>query len=698
MAGFCVILSGRLPGDKDDASVWAPIRAAFKLDDATFAQRILAALPLTVKRNLDQAAANHLVQQMRAQGVNALVALDDVEVAHFEHNGTNRGPIPRSALKQFIKPLERYRLRDEQEWQIWDDSVAVSDFLLPAQTSNLSDQGEEELPPPLPHDEEPPPPPFLTGVSAPAIGPNNSIASKQIADEEAPPPLPAQDEPPPPPFLKPSPSVKAALPNSRESSIDRSRANPQPALSGDHSPSSYKRSKPAISSRSNAGLWALVALIILVGAGSFAWFHFNSEPAQLTSVTPPVVTQQPVPIASAALTTPQASAAPQPSPATQGPTSNDVPPASPSAAASTSRPADIGAGADLSFGSRPAPVYPAQAVRQHHTGTVTLLILVGIDGVPKNIKVETSSGFQELDKAATDAVQSWQFNPEVKDGSRVEGYARVPVSFNLATADSSGIAETLPTAGESPKPAADAVSATDDCSGEAPKPQSPEEVTLLANSQRHLTGHSIRAGAGGNIYIVEAALGYDGQCRASPYQIYVFNNNKIVGTLSPQAMTARADGAIADFKLVDPEHLQLDIERYKPNDPACCASSHEQRIVDLRQFGEAQPLSAPTSPSASRFQASNVSSDAGTASFDCTKANAPTDVAICGSRMLSSLDVVTANMYRKAMALDTTDKVLLRDDQRQWLRNRALCGADETCIEKQSTDRIAIFQQHYQVQ
>jgi len=61
-----------------------------------------------------------------------------------------------------------------------------------------------------------------------------------------------------------------------------------------------------------------------------------------------------------------------------------------------------------------------------------LLILVGIDGTAKDVKVEKSSGFHELDRAAVEGVQKWRFNPEVKNGKKVEGYARVPVSFNLA--------------------------------------------------------------------------------------------------------------------------------------------------------------------------------------------------------------------------------------------------------------------------
>lgn len=59
------------------------------------------------------------------------------------------------------------------------------------------------------------------------------------------------------------------------------------------------------------------------------------------------------------------------------------------------------------------------------------MILVGVDGSPKDIKVDKSSGYNELDRAAIDTARRWKFNPTVRNGQKVEGYARVPVNFNL---------------------------------------------------------------------------------------------------------------------------------------------------------------------------------------------------------------------------------------------------------------------------
>ena len=64
---------------------------------------------------------------------------------------------------------------------------------------------------------------------------------------------------------------------------------------------------------------------------------------------------------------------------------------------------------------------------------MTLLILVGLDGSPKTVEVEKSSGYRELDRAAREwVINHWKFNPEVKAGKKVEGYARVPITFNLS--------------------------------------------------------------------------------------------------------------------------------------------------------------------------------------------------------------------------------------------------------------------------
>jgi TonB family protein len=82
--------------------------------------------------------------------------------------------------------------------------------------------------------------------------------------------------------------------------------------------------------------------------------------------------------------------------------------------------------------SRPALKYPPQAIAARHQGEVMLLIVVGKDGEPKDIRVDHGSGFPELDAAAVEAVEQWKFKPELKFGIPVQATIKLPVDFNLS--------------------------------------------------------------------------------------------------------------------------------------------------------------------------------------------------------------------------------------------------------------------------
>lgn len=77
----------------------------------------------------------------------------------------------------------------------------------------------------------------------------------------------------------------------------------------------------------------------------------------------------------------------------------------------------------------------------------------------------------------------------------------------------------------------------------------------------------------GNVGLVAGLASYDGMCRPMQYQIFVFVNDTFAGTLSPQTMDSRADGAI-ETPNVSPDGTQIvaNYLRYAANDPACCAS------------------------------------------------------------------------------------------------------------------------------
>ncbi len=77
----------------------------------------------------------------------------------------------------------------------------------------------------------------------------------------------------------------------------------------------------------------------------------------------------------------------------------------------------------------PNPEYPERAREEHVRGFVTLQMVVGVDGLPRDIKAVRSN--PDLDAAAKDAVKKWKFSPATKDGQPVPVLISVDVTFNL---------------------------------------------------------------------------------------------------------------------------------------------------------------------------------------------------------------------------------------------------------------------------
>jgi protein TonB len=85
--------------------------------------------------------------------------------------------------------------------------------------------------------------------------------------------------------------------------------------------------------------------------------------------------------------------------------------------------------------NNPAPAYPAAARRRRVEGTVLLEVTVGVDGRAREVRVNRSSGADDLDEAAMAAVRGWTFVPATRAGERIEGAVEVPVRFRLAASD-----------------------------------------------------------------------------------------------------------------------------------------------------------------------------------------------------------------------------------------------------------------------
>jgi protein TonB len=90
----------------------------------------------------------------------------------------------------------------------------------------------------------------------------------------------------------------------------------------------------------------------------------------------------------------------------------------------------IPAGPDPKVHNR-EPIYPDEAVRRGQQGIVVLLIQVSPEGLPSAVDVARSSGFNLLDRAAREAVQTWRFVPAVRDGQPVPSNMSLRVNFQL---------------------------------------------------------------------------------------------------------------------------------------------------------------------------------------------------------------------------------------------------------------------------
>lgn len=111
-----------------------------------------------------------------------------------------------------------------------------------------------------------------------------------------------------------------------------------------------------------------------------------------------------------------------------------VPPADPLPDTGPVGPPDTGPqiSTRLEYASAPAPSYPSEALARALEGTVTLRVLVDVDGSPLSVEIERSSGHRKLDDAARRQVlRKWKFKPAIRDGQAIQVYGIVPVSFTL---------------------------------------------------------------------------------------------------------------------------------------------------------------------------------------------------------------------------------------------------------------------------
>jgi protein TonB len=77
------------------------------------------------------------------------------------------------------------------------------------------------------------------------------------------------------------------------------------------------------------------------------------------------------------------------------------------------------------------PTYPGSARRRGAEGLVVIRARVGLDGRVVETRVERSSGAEDLDRSAAQAVRGFRFHPGTRGSRPVEAWVNVPVRFSL---------------------------------------------------------------------------------------------------------------------------------------------------------------------------------------------------------------------------------------------------------------------------
>lgn len=83
--------------------------------------------------------------------------------------------------------------------------------------------------------------------------------------------------------------------------------------------------------------------------------------------------------------------------------------------------------------NNPAPTYPPLSRRYGEQGRVLLKVLVAENGLAESVQLDSSSGYEKLDRAAIEAVKKWSFIPAKRSNQPISAYVLVPVKFSLSS-------------------------------------------------------------------------------------------------------------------------------------------------------------------------------------------------------------------------------------------------------------------------
>lgn len=123
--------------------------------------------------------------------------------------------------------------------------------------------------------------------------------------------------------------------------------------------------------------------------------------------------------------------------------------------------------------------------------------------------------------------------------------------------------------------------------------ETPEDQQLTAAGWRLFRAYQ----RGWGISLVPALSAYDGMCRPLGYQWFVFVDGTFAGTISPQPMDSRTDGAATDAVLYSADNLNATYLRYAPDDPLCCASGSDSVQFTIERSANGAVLVPQRAPS-----------------------------------------------------------------------------------------------------
>ena len=75
--------------------------------------------------------------------------------------------------------------------------------------------------------------------------------------------------------------------------------------------------------------------------------------------------------------------------------------------------------------------YPKASLMNEEQGTVSISFLIAADGAVLDSKLEKSSGFKGLDKAAIKSISACKFKPGTKDGAAAQTWTKVDYAWKL---------------------------------------------------------------------------------------------------------------------------------------------------------------------------------------------------------------------------------------------------------------------------